>query len=81
MLIELLDVVVHMDVSASAHAGLLVTDKAANVACDFGLTFQAIAKERVLLGVEGAYLVSYEKRTSSSIASGPLLGLSLGLLF
>lgn len=80
VLIEELDVVIHLDLSAAAHLGMLITDQAANLGGDFGLAFQAHAHKSLLVWLEGLYVMSYEKRTASSFASGPMITIGLGYL-
>lgn len=80
VLIEELDVVLHLDLSAAAHAGVLITDQTANFGGDFGLAFQAHAHKNLLVWIEGLYVMSYERRTASSFASGPMITLGFGYL-
>lgn len=80
LLIEELETVVHIDASVAAHVGVLVTDDAPNFGGDVGLGVQVRAFERILVWVEGTVLVTYERRTTSSVASGPQGTIGLGLL-
>lgn len=80
LLIEELDTVVHVDASVAAHVGLLVTDEAPNFGGDVGLGIQVRAFERLLVWIEGTVLVTYERRSTSSVASGPQGTIGLGLL-
>lgn len=78
-LIEDLGVVLHADAAVRIHAGLVITDAAANPGGDLGLTLQLRLGERGLLWVDGGWLASYEVRRGSSVASGLLLHGGLGL--
>jgi hypothetical protein len=79
--VEALDTVVHMDASLSFHLGALVTDKGPNFGGDVGVSFQAAAFKRLIVWLEGSWFVSYEKRSNSSIASGPLTTIGIGVLW
>ena len=79
LLLEQLDTVVHLDASVNGHLGMLLTDRAPNAMGDVGLTLQAQAFERLLVWVEASWLLSYEARSSTSFASGPMATVGLGL--
>jgi hypothetical protein len=81
LFVEALDTVVHIDANVALHLGALVTDKGPNFGGDVGLSLQAVGYGRFILWLEGSWFVSYEKRTSSSIASGPLTTIGVGVLF
>lgn len=80
VLVEALDRVVHFDASAALHAGVLFTNETVNPGADLGLALQARAHERVLVWIEASWFLSYEARTTSSLASGPLATLGIGLV-
>lgn len=80
LLIEPLDMVVHMDASAMVHVGLLFTDTAPNVGGDLGLELQAAIVNRGLVFVQGSWLASYERRSTTRFASGLLVGVGVGLI-
>jgi outer membrane beta-barrel protein len=80
LLVELLSTVIHVDASAAAHVGVLITGDAPNFAADAGLSIQAVAWDRLLFFVEGLYFMSYERRTTTTFASGPQLTIGLGVL-
>lgn len=80
LFIESLDTVVHLDASVPIHAGFLVTDRAPNLAGDIGLAVQASVGRHVLAWVDVAWLASFERRSNSRFASGPLATIGLGLL-
>lgn len=77
--IEALDIVVHLDASLVAHLGILVTDEAVNPGGDLGLGFQAVAYRRFLVWLEGGWFMSYENRTATKFASGPMATVGVGL--
>ena len=91
-LVERLDAVFHLDANAFAHLGVLWTDSSVNPAADLGLSLQvsfgqrppdATGRASGLLGVlwiEAGWLVSYEDRTTSSVASGALGTIGVGLM-
>lgn len=81
LLIEEADVVIHLDANLTAHVGALITEQTINAGGDFGLAFQALAAERILFSLEASYLISYEQRSASSIAAGPMGTIGFGLLF
>lgn len=80
VLVEALDRVVHFDASATAHAGVLFTNETVNPGGDLGLALQARAHDRVLVWIEAAWFLSYEARTSSSVASGPMATIGMGFV-
>lgn len=80
LLLEALDSVVHLDASAFAHAGVLVTDEAPNLGGDLGLSVQLRAREVVLVFAEIGWLGSYEDRRNTSFASGLLAAFGLGVV-
>jgi hypothetical protein len=81
LLIEELDAVIHLDANITAHVGGLFTDQTLNAAGDLGLAFQALVADRMVLAVEATYFISYEQRSASSVASGPMGTIALGFLF
>jgi hypothetical protein len=80
LLIEALDTVVHADAGVSLHLGVLITDEAVNFGGDVSLGVQVVALERLLFWVEGGWLASYEKRSSSRFASGLSTSIGIGVL-
>jgi hypothetical protein len=80
LLIEDADTVVHLDASAAAHIGALVTDVAPNASTDLDLAFQVGLGSHLVLWLEGGWLVSYERRTTSDISTGFLASAGFGVL-
>lgn len=80
LLVEDAEVVVHADASTFAHLGVLVTDEAVNAAGDVGLAFQVGIGARFLLWLDASWLLSYERRSTSSFASGPAASLGVGFV-
>src|SRR5688572_9851452 len=80
LLIEALDTVVHADAGLSLHLGVFITDEAVNFGGDLLLGVQVVAFERLLIWVEGGWLGSYERRSTSSFASGLSTSIGIGLL-
>jgi hypothetical protein len=80
LLIEAFDTVVHADAGLSLRAGVLITDDAVNFAGDLSLSVQVVAFERLLIWVEGGWLAGYEKRNTTSFASGLTTSIGVGLL-
>jgi hypothetical protein len=80
LLIEALDTVVHADAGVSLHLGVLITNEAVNFGGDLLLGVQVVALERLLIWVEGGWLASYERRSTSSFASGLATSIGIGLL-
>ncbi len=81
MLIESMGTVLHFDANLALHLGALKTDTSFNPAVDLGLALQVRAYERLLIYTELGWMVSYESRTNTNIASGPLGTLGVGVLF
>jgi hypothetical protein len=80
LLIEWLETVIHADAGISLHLGVLITDDAVNFGGDLMLGVQVVAFERLLIFIEGGWLASYEKRSTSSFASGLATTIGIGLL-
>jgi hypothetical protein len=80
LLIEWLDTVVHADAGISLRLGVLITSEAVNFGGDLSLGVQVVAFERLLIFLEGGWLASYEKRSTSSFASGLATTVGVGLL-
>jgi hypothetical protein len=80
LLIEDADAVVHLDASGAAHLGVLVTDVAPNASADLDLAFQVGLGARLLFWIEGGWLISYERRTTTSFSSGFLASAGFGVL-
>jgi hypothetical protein len=78
LLIEDADAVVHVDAALCGHLGVLVTDRAPNPAVDLGFALQAGLQHAVVF-LEASWLLSYEDRTTSSLASGPQASAGLGI--
>jgi len=81
VLLESLGVIVHLDVAARAHVGLVITEKAPNPGGDLGLAVQARAGDLVSIWIDGGWLATYESRQSASFASGLSLAVGVGLLW
>ncbi|MBK6684395.1 MAG: hypothetical protein IPG45_07965 [Deltaproteobacteria bacterium] len=81
LLIESMGTVLHFDANLALHLGALKTDTSFNPALDLGLVLQVRAYERLLIYSELGWMVSYESRTNTNFASGPLGTLGVGLLF
>lgn len=81
LLAEAFDTVLHFDASAAAHVGLIVTDVAPNLGGDLGLGMQVGVGSHVLVWVEVSVVLSYEERTTSDFAAGPLGTLGLGWIW
>jgi hypothetical protein len=81
LFMEAFDTVIHLDASFALHVGALVTDQAPNLGGDLGLALQIAAYSRFIVWTEGAYFLSYERRTTSSFASGLLVTIGVGLVF
>ena len=80
LLFEELDAVLHFDASGSAHLGLLITDDAPNPAVDLGVALQVSVENRFLVWLEAGWFLSYENRTESSFASGPIGTAGVGVM-
>lgn len=81
ILIESLDLILHVSGSASAHLGVLVTDRTANPGGDVGFSLDLLAFDRALVYVETFWFLSYEKRERSRLAGGPIATLGIGYSF
>jgi hypothetical protein len=81
LLVESIDLVVHMDASLSAHLGVFVTDRAANPGGDLGLTLQALVGARTLIFLDARFWVGYEDRETTALAGGPMATVGAGYLF
>jgi hypothetical protein len=88
LLIEEADTVLHLDASFAAHAGALITERdsetgggvGANFAADLDLALQVAIGARALVFAQGGWMLGYERRTTTSFASGLLLTFGLGVL-
>ncbi|MBI4817070.1 MAG: hypothetical protein HY791_12480 [Deltaproteobacteria bacterium] len=80
LLIEGLDVVVHMDASLALHLGAISTDVTTNFAFDLELAFQALFADRFVGFVSISAIGSYEARTRSSFDAGPMISGGLGIV-
>jgi hypothetical protein len=80
LLIEDADTVVHLDASAAAHFGVLLTDVAPNACSDLDLAFHVGLGPRLVFWLQGGWFLSYERRTTSEFSSGFLASAGLGLL-
>lgn len=81
LLVEALGTVVHLDASALFHLGVLKTDTAFNPALDLGAGLQVRAYDRLLIYTDFLWVLSYESRTQSNFAAGPMATLGVGFLF
>lgn len=81
LLIESLGTVLHFDANLALHLGALKTDTAFNPALDLGLGLQIRAYQRLLVFTDLGWMISYESRTNTNFASGPMGTLGVGLLF
>lgn len=79
ILLESWGAVLHLDASARAHLGLVITDTAPNPGGDLGLTVQLRVHDRALVWIDGSWLATYESRAGTSFASGLQLGTGVGL--
>lgn len=79
ILLEDAGVVLHLDASLRAHAGVVITDGAVNPGGDLGLAVQVRVHDRVLVWLDGSWLATYEERKASALASGLQLGTGVGL--
>jgi hypothetical protein len=80
-LVETLGTIVHFDASLNVHFGILKTEPAFNPALDLGIGLQALAYQRLLVFTELAWILSYEARTTTNFASGPMMTVGAGFLF
>jgi hypothetical protein len=80
LLIEWLGTVVHADAGLSLRLGVLITNEAVNFGGDLSLGVQVVAWDRLLIFLEGGWLASYEKRSTSSFASGLATTVGIGIL-
>lgn len=80
ILVEELGAVVHLDASIGLHLGALITDEAPNFGGDVGLSFQAAVLERFVVWFDFSWFASFEQRTSTNIAAGPMATIGLGLV-
>ncbi len=79
MLVELLETILHFDLSVGLHLGALITDRAPNFGGDLDLSFQVLAYGRLLAWTQLAWWGSYERRSRSSFDSGLLGTFGVGL--
>ena len=87
LLVESLDTVVHVDANAFLHAGVMITDEAVNFASDLGLGMhvgfgrgQGDLLDRLLVWFEAGWIIGYENRSASKVASGPTATGGIGVI-
>lgn len=81
ILLESIDTVIHIDVAARIHVGLVITDVAPNPGGDLGLAIQARVGDVLSVWCDGSWLASYEERQSTDFASGLSLAVGAGLMW
>jgi hypothetical protein len=80
LFVEALDTVIHMDANLALHGGVLITDKAPNLGGDVDLALQAAAFSHLIVWIQAGWFLSYERRTTSALASGLLTAIGVGVL-